>query len=150
MSDDQTTSPEPIDGADPGEPLRFHAGEGGRHTPPVIDAGACIRNIRAAFTNACGSGTPGLVCQQYVDSPDIDPHFAVVPLFGLSQAQAIALAKQWHLDVCDALGVDPAPLPARAPTLASTMLDGWAEMADRERDGYPVDTGPDDPGGGAA
>ncbi len=148
MSDDR---PETITDTDqPGEPLRFHPGEGGRHTPPVVDAGGYIRSIRAAFTNVCGTGTPGLVCQQYVDRPDIDPHFAVVPLFGLTQAQAIALAKQWHADVCDALGVDLEPLPARPPTLASTLFEGWAEVADRDRDGQPTDPGPDDPGGGVA
>lgn len=109
-----------------------------------------MRTLRNALNRACGEGTPGLVSNAYVDSQQRDPHFAIVPMFGLTQAQAIALADQWHRDVCGALGVDPGPRPAQAPTLALSLLDGWADNADRERDGRPIEPGPDDPGGGAA
>ncbi|MFI4915657.1 MAG: hypothetical protein ACIAS6_04000 [Phycisphaerales bacterium JB060] len=150
MSDDHTTSPQPTNDAERGEPMRFPAGEGGPRVGQVLDVGAYVRCLRATLEGACTQGRPTVMNMVFVDSPDPAPQFAFVPMGGLTTAQAEALVKQWHLDVCDALGVDPEPRPAPAPTLALNLLEGLAETADRERDGQPTDPGPDDPGGGAA
>lgn len=146
MSDDRrSTAPQPADADPNGEPLRFHAGEGGRRTPPTTDAAAYLSDLIALIDAAFIKGRAMVLNRTFTDGSEGVPEFAIVPMHGLTIDQAASLTTQWSLDVCDILGIEAQARPSTPPEPAMGML----RLAVDRLDGLDPDR-PDPTDGGAA